>query len=144
MSWLRLVRKARMNATSIRCGSTPSLQPGEIGSCLFQRHSVRVLRRSQESQQFKYVFSLASFHLSTSCCSPGQSPKHAFCRCPEHGSLLEIPCDSNCILAVSPFRPSALSGTASLDVLNYGLTAPGGSAIFCFRCAVLKAFGSPA
>ncbi len=33
------------------------------------------------------------------------------------------------------FRPSALSDTASLHVLNHGLTAPGGPVIFCFRCA---------
>jgi hypothetical protein len=42
-----------------------------------------------------------------------------------------------------------LSGTASLDGLKSGLTAPGGAAIFCFRFslavgAALTDFGSPA
>jgi hypothetical protein len=42
-----------------------------------------------------------------------------------------------------------LSGTASLDGLKVGLTAPGGAAIFCFRFslavgATLAGFGTPA
>ena len=58
----------------------------------------------QESQDSSTSFPSHPSTAQHGVCSWGQSRKHAFCGCAEHGSLLQIPRDFDCILRFAQGR----------------------------------------